>query len=250
MSIPFQLWAQPSRDEGQQWARDELSDSRYRGADLTWFERIGRAIRDFLDDLARGASGDGAPWLLAIAVVVVLVLIGLVLWWMRRTAGVRLEPTAPRRAVFRSELDPAALRRSAHAAATAEDWRLAIQELVRAVFADQAHARRITIDRASTAQELAAASGTALPRASGHFTRLAALFDEVAFSGAATTRDDWDRCCGLDERIRAGTPAEPGSAPAAVPDTALIPDTAAAPEAAPGSADGSGPGPTPPGGVA
>src|SRR5699024_7368043 len=84
----------------------------------------------------------------------------------------------------------------------------AVQELVRAIFAEQADAHRITIDRASTAQELASAAGTARPQHAAGFTALAALFDEVSFSGGEVTRSDWDSCRALDDsvagRARAG----------------------------------------------
>ena len=201
MSSAVDLAAQPSRDEGQQWARDELSDPVYQDADLTLFERIGRAITDFFDDLGRSVSSIDSPILFAALLVVILAAAGLIIWWARRGAGVRLEPTAPRTAVFRSELDPQKLRDAAHAAAEAGDWRLAVQELVRAVFADQAHAQRITIDRASTAQELATASAQALPASADAFTALASLFDEVSFSGATVEREDWESCRALDDRI-------------------------------------------------
>ena len=212
------LLGQPSRDEGQQWARDELSDPIYREADMTLFERIGRAISDFLDDLVEAATGIESPWLLAVVVVAVLLVVGLIVWWTRRSAGVRLEPIAPRQPVFRSELDPVALRRTSAEAAAAEDWRLAVQDLVRAVFAEQAAAKRIVIDRSSTAQELAAASAAAVPRSSGDFTRLASVFDEVSFSGSTATREDWDRTRDLDARITRGSTSA-GSSTADPPST-------------------------------
>lgn len=204
------LLAQPSRDEGQQWARDELSDPVYREADMTLFERIGRAISDFLDDLFEAATGIESPWLLAVVAVAVVAMVVLIVWWTRRSAGVRLESIAPRQPVFRSELDPVALRRTSAEAAAAEDWRLAIQDLVRAVFAEQAAAKRIVIDRSSTAQELAAASAAARPGSSTDFTDLAAVFDEVSFSGSAATRADWDRARDIDGRITRGQPASTG----------------------------------------
>src|SRR5699024_1028459 len=42
--------AQPARDEGREWAREELSDPVYREADMSLFERIGRAINDFFSE--------------------------------------------------------------------------------------------------------------------------------------------------------------------------------------------------------
>lgn len=207
-SASVRLLAQPSRDEGQQWARDELSDPDYQDADLTLFERIGRAVSDFFSDLGQSVAGIDSAVLFIVLCVVLIAVTVFIIWWVRRGAGVRLEPTAPRRAVFRSELDPRKLRSSAHTAAEAGDWRLAVQELVRAIFAEQADAHRITIDRASTAQELASAAGTARPQHAAGFTALAALFDEVSFSGGEVTRSDWDSCRALDDsvagRARAG----------------------------------------------
>jgi hypothetical protein len=212
MSGAVDVAAQPNRDEGQQWARDELSDPVYQDADLTLFERIGRAIGDFFDDLGQSVSSIDSPILFAVLLVVIVAAAGLIIWWARRGAGVRLEPTAPRTAVFRSELDPQKLRDAAHAAAEAGDWRLAVQELVRAVFADQARVQRITIDRASTAQELATASAEALPASADSFTALAALFDEVSFSGARVAREDWESCRALDDRIAGRARAAGGGA--------------------------------------
>ncbi len=198
------LLAQPSRDEGQEWARDELSDPIYREADMTLFERIGRAISDFFSDLLDSAAQIESPALTIVVVAAVVALIVLGVWWTRRSANVRLEHVAARQPVFRSQLDPGALRRSAAEAAASDEWRLAVQELVRAVFAEQANAQRITIDRSSTARELAAAAGAASPRSAEAFERLASLFDEVSFAGGRVTRDAWERAEALDARITAG----------------------------------------------
>ena len=208
--------AQPARDEGREWAREELSDPVYREADMSLFERIGRAINDFFSDMLESASRIESPALTIVIVAAVVALIVLAVWWTRRSAGVRLEHAAAREPVFRSQLDPVALRRTAAEAAAAEDWRLAVQDLIRAVFAEQATAQRIVIDRASTAQELATASGAALPGAAADFTALASLFDDVSFSGGRVTRAAWERAGALDARIATGaaTPAgTPGDAP-------------------------------------
>lgn len=202
--------AQPARDEGQEWAREELSDPVYREADMSLFERIGRAIGDFFSDMLESAARIESPVLTLVVVAAVVALIAAAVWWTRRSAGVRLEHVAAREPVFRSQLDPVALRRTAAEAAAAEDWRLAVQDLIRAVFAEQATAQRIVIDRASTAQELAAASGTALPRAAADFKALASLFDEVSFSGGRVTRGAWERAGALDARIATGAPAPVG----------------------------------------
>lgn len=207
------LLAQPDRDEGQQWARDELSDPLYREADMTLFERIGRAISDFFADMLDSATGIESPALTIVLVLAVIALIVLAVWWTRRSANVRLEHVAARQPVFRSQLDPVALRRTAAEAAAAENWRLAVQDLVRAVFAEQANAQRIVIDRASTAQELAAASSAALPRAADAFTRLATLFDDVSFSGSRVTRTAWEDAGALDARITSDAPAPIDLAP-------------------------------------
>lgn len=209
------LLAQPERGEGQQWARDELSDPIYREADMTLFERIGRAISDFFSDMLDSAAGIQSPVLTIVVVLAVIALIVLAVWWTRRSANVRLEHVAARQPVFRSQLDPVALRRTAAEAAAAEDWRLAVQDLVRAVFAEQANAQRIVIDRASTAQELAAASSAVLPRSADDFTQLAVLFDDVSFSGKRVTRDAWERAGALDGRITSGAPATASSTSAA-----------------------------------
>lgn len=205
------LLALPDRDEGQQWARDELSDPIYREADMTLFERIGRAITDFFSDMLDSAAGIESPVLTIVVVAAVIALIVLAVWWTRRAANVRLEHIAARQPVFRSQLDPVALRRTAAEAAAAEDWQLAVQDLIRAVFAEQANAQRIVIDRASTAQELAAASSAALPRSADDFTQLAALFDDVSFSGNRVTRDAWERAGALDARITTGEAAPTSS---------------------------------------
>lgn len=85
------LLALPDRDEGQQWARDELSDPIYREADMTLFERIGRAITDFFSDMLDSAAGIESPLLTIVVVAAVIVLIVLAVWWTRRAANVRLE---------------------------------------------------------------------------------------------------------------------------------------------------------------
>ena len=67
--------------------------------------------------------------------------------------------------------------------------------------------QRIVIDRASTAQELAAASSAALPRAADAFTRLATLFDDVSFSGNRGHPHRVEDAGALDARITSDAPA-------------------------------------------
>lgn len=84
------LLAQPDRDEGQQWARDELSDPLYREADMTLFERIGRAISDFFADMLDSATGIESPALTIVLVLAVIALIVLAVWWTRRLSLIHI----------------------------------------------------------------------------------------------------------------------------------------------------------------
>lgn len=178
--------AQPSREEGQRWAEEELSNPRYGEADVTLLERIGRAISDFVGDLVDGASRIEHPLLIVVVVLAVIALVVGIVWFTRRSAGVPLDRRPERAPVFEAEMDPAALRRTSAEAAAAGDWRRAVQDLVRAVFAEQGRAGRIALDRSSTAHELAAAAGAALPGSAAAFAGLGALFDAVSFSGEET----------------------------------------------------------------
>lgn len=196
------LLSQPSREEGRRWAEEELSKTRYHEAETTLLERIGRAISEFFADLLDGVTRIEHPALIVVVILAVAALVVGIVWFTRRAAGVPLDRKPESAPVFYAEMDPEVLRRTSAEAAAARDWRRAVQDLVRAVFAEQSRAGRIAIDRSSTAHELAEAAGGAVPPAASAFAELGGLFDTVTFSGTATGPEAYDRARALDAAVQ------------------------------------------------
>lgn len=194
---------QPTAEEGRRWAEEELSKPRYSDADVSPLERLGRAIQRFFDRLFDSASTIESPLVPVLLVLALLAAAAFVIWRMRRGAGSTLEALSSRRAVFRSELDPQELRSAAERAAAAGDWRTAVQERIRAAFAELIAADLVDVAKATTAAELAAAGAAAVPQAAEACSGAGRLFDRVSFSGAEAVEAD----CRAAERLDAAITA-------------------------------------------
>lgn len=202
MSAPGQAAAlAPNRDEAREWASDELSKQEYQEADLTLLQRLGRAISDALDRLFSSATGVESPWLVIPVILVVLALIALIVWRVRRGSGGSLSD--PRRSVslLVPGLDPQEMRARAAVAARARDWNLAVQESVRALLADLDQAGAIEIGAASTASELTRAAAAARPAEAPDLRAAGTLFDSVTFGEGSAAESDYRWITALDERL-------------------------------------------------
>ena len=190
----------PERDEARRWAEKKLSEPEYRDADLSPLEKLGRAIDRFFDGLISSAAAIDSPWTLLVIAALIIGLVVLVIWRVRRgtSGGVDLAQRA-------ETINPQAFWDAAHAAASGGDYTLAVQNGVRAIFAQFVSLSLIDMTAASTASELARAAASACPPAAADAHAAGGLFDAVTFGEAQATAADWQDLLARAERITAAT---------------------------------------------
>lgn len=205
--------AQPTGDQGREWAEKELTDPRYRDVDVSIFGKISRAVRRLFERLVDTVTGQESPWFIIGVVVFTLLVVGLVIWRVRRGADAGFSRELFDMDSGLAAADPRQFRRRAEAARAAEDWPTACAERIRAVFAELHAKRLIDVEAASTAAELASAGAAAVPQMADDLGRSARLFDRIVFGDYAADEADCEFAENLDEaaqRLRSTAAAGEG----------------------------------------
>lgn len=217
---PVDVPATPDADEAREAAEHELAQEIYQDRGGFW-EHLLRWLDERLDptQVVPGAP----PWLSVLVVVLAAaVLIGVLLLLLRRaTLARRARPSG--RALFEGDERSARdLERDADAAATRQDWALAVVDRFRAVIRSLDERGLIEDYPGMTAQEAGALACRALLDVEGLHAALqqaAGLFDAVRYGRVVSTgqQDEWMRL--LAERVTHAAPAEPAPAHAQAPTT-------------------------------
>jgi hypothetical protein len=200
--LPLALGEPPvdiGREQAQREAATELLKAEYPHESL--FERIIRAIEDFLDRLfGSGTGGSGSVLSLIAIVVILVVLAALLVWALRRTSrGRRVEG-----AVFGEQERTAAEHRArAERLAAGGDWTGAVQERLRAIARGLEERAVVSPLPGRTAMELAETAGAALPSHAPALRSAARVFDDVTYGEVAGTSEAYAALVDLDERIMA-----------------------------------------------
>ncbi|MGX5695871.1 DUF4129 domain-containing protein [Agromyces soli] len=202
----FDIPVEPDGEEARRWLQDELAKPEYRAAEPTWFDRLMKAIGDWLGDLLGTGVGLPQPVVVGSIVLVVagLIVVGLLVFGVprlrRRARGaVALFDDGDTR-------DLAELRRAAAEAAARGDWALAIEERFRAIVRGLVDRELIRVHPGTTAKGAADASATTLPAFAGELAAAAALFDEVRYLGRDGSAAGYERLASLDETLWRTTP--------------------------------------------
>ncbi|MGO2861455.1 MAG: hypothetical protein ACTIC1_09880 [Brevibacterium sp.] len=177
------------RDTGREWVERELSKSEYSENDLTPLEQIGRWLEGVWESLLGAALRGNSPWLLLLVVIVVAGIIALIVWRVRR---VGLRRTRVPLAAFDPVVavpEPEPWRRSAAAAAAAGDFRTAVVDQARAIFALLSLKQIVSLDSSSTASELVRTAGADLPEHAPELRWAAEVFNELLFGEASDDAD-------------------------------------------------------------
>lgn len=207
LSIPVD----PDAPEAQQLLREELAKPPYRAAQPNWFDRASQAFFDWLGSLFSGAGDAGGGWLPLVATVLVVaaLLAALLIWGVprlnRRSAAGTLFGERETRSAEQ-------MRQAARAAAASANWPTAIAEQFRALAADLAERTIVAMSPGTTATDVAAAAGRALPEEAGALADAARAFDEVRYLGHPGSEADFRAVQALDERLRLATPRLPDPA--------------------------------------
>ena len=207
----------PDAETAQRWARDELLDPIYHERP-SLLSQIVDWIQQQLESIKPSDSFSSAA-----LVVVVLLIVGAVVLAFVLNGPVR---RARRVGSAGSVLDAddartsEQIRRAADAAASAQDWDLAVVERFRAIVRSLEE-RTVLEERAGqTAHEAADAAAVRLPDHGSDLVSAGRLFDAVAYGHETATPEDDRRLRELDARVRAARPLVPsvaGAAAASVP---------------------------------
>lgn len=197
----------PDGDEARRWAEQELSDPIYREAEPTAFDRLARAVVDFLGRLFTGDLGAlSGPWLavMVAAIIVAVAVIAIAIWGVPRLSA----RSRGRTGLFDEDdaLTADDLRHAAESAAARDDWDAAIVLRTRAIARALAERTIVEIEPGATVHRFARAATTAFPGERDGLDAVADDFDDVRYLRRPGTTEAYDRVRGLDERLQRTSP--------------------------------------------
>jgi hypothetical protein len=204
LDIPVRL----GRDEARRRAEEELAKAKYGGRNPGWdslLERISRWLERLSDLYLRltrsGQPGDGVSWGFVVAVLVLLVALGLVIWkvglprWRGRTAAGRLDlvPGTP----------AADYRNLAEAAAERGDWPAAVRDRFRGLVREMETRTLLQVRPARTAWEAAVTVARVVPAAEADLFLGADLFNRVVYGDQHAESTDYRQMVAVDAAVLA-----------------------------------------------
>lgn len=172
----------PDPDEARRWAEQELSRPEYAITEPTAWDRVARAVGDFIADLFSSRLPVGWDGLLAVVLVVVAValVIAAFLIWGRPRALRRSRPQDA--GLFSAaETSAAELRAEAAARAADQDWVAAIVLRFRGLARGLAERGVIDPLPGATVHAFARQARRAFPGHSARLEEAAAAFDDVRY---------------------------------------------------------------------
>lgn len=208
------------RTTGREWIEHELSKPEYSANDLTPLEQIGRWLSHLWESLLGAALRANSPWLLLLVVLALAGIVALIVWRIRRVGlrrtGVPLSAFDP----VVSLPEPGPWRERAARAAAAGDFRSAVIDESRAIFAVLSVKAIVSLETSATASEIAHDAEAALPDQAGAVHNVAEVFNDLLYgeetpygeeNGSSTRSVRSDRnlptvyaeLCGLDRTLSA-----------------------------------------------
>ncbi|GAA5095829.1 DUF4129 domain-containing protein [Microbacterium yannicii] len=206
----------PDGDEARRWAEEELSDPSYDIAEPTPFDRIARAIGDFIASLLNPdlSGGWGSTFALVAGIVVVVIIVAAFLIW-----GV---PRVSRRAAARTPLlfgeaehrSAAELRAAAAERARASDWEAAIVLRFRALARGCLERGVVDPPPGATVHGFARAAARAFPALGDRLEDAATAFDDVRYLRRPGTAELYRLVTSVDDAVASAQPAAREAVPA------------------------------------
>ncbi|MBN9240103.1 MAG: hypothetical protein BGO97_10355 [Micrococcales bacterium 70-64] len=202
-ALPADVPVDPDAPDATQWLIDELSKAPYQAAQPTLFDRIAKAISDWIASLQLGAA-QGPP-ALGLGLVIVLVVAALVTAFL--IFGL---PRLNRRSRVTGSLfgdedarTAARIRQDAERAAAAGDYSTAVVEMFRAIARGLAERTLVTTSPGTTARDFAARAGGTFPDLADRLAVSATAFDGVRYLDRTGSRDEYEAIAELERDLRA-----------------------------------------------
>lgn len=181
----------PDADEARAWAREELAKDDYTQGGDSWVTRLKDWWEHLLDSLGRGLGDAAGPWGVLAIIVVILAVGGLAVWLLvgpMRRARRRATVTG----VLDDDRDAQSLADAAAAAAAAGDWTRATIEAFRATVRVLGDREVIDVIPGLTADEAAAAAGSARASLRQPMSVDAEVFDGLRYGQVVATRAHYE----------------------------------------------------------
>lgn len=205
--IPWEIPIRIGQDEARRRAIEELAKAKY-GGTPDWLTnaaaRVGPLIQrivDFFTDLTRirQSEGGGVNWGFVLAVVILLIAIGVVLWrvglprWRKRLTeqSLDLDPTAA----------PSDYRAAAAESAARGDWKAAVRDRFRAIVRELETATVLDVRPARTASEAAYLASRSLPAHAQALQLGAESFNGVLYGEATADQGTYQQMAALDDSV-------------------------------------------------
>jgi hypothetical protein len=197
----------PDPPEARDWLIDELAKPVYQAAQPTLFDRIAKAIADWLASLQFGDI-QGPP-ALGFGVIIALVVVGLVVAFLIFGVPRLNRRSAVAGSLFGDDDDRTAvrMREDAEEAAARGDFSAAIAEMFRAIARGLAERTIVTTTPGTTARDFARRAGLVFPDLADSLVESAAAFDDVRYLGRDGTHERYRDMASLERSLRAARPA-------------------------------------------
>lgn len=188
-----------TREQARRLAELELADPAYRAAEPGVIARVLRWLQDWLQEvLDRVGSAAPGGWLGLLGLIALVVVAALIVRW-------RMGPVSGSATVLfmvDAATSAAEYRLRAERAAAAGRWELAVSERMRAVVRTGQERGLIDAQPGWTADEVAAALGSALPGAGPTLAAAARTFDDVRYGGRPATAAAHEAVRAADDLVR------------------------------------------------
>jgi hypothetical protein len=198
----------PDGEEARRWAEDELSDPAYDIAEPTPFDRIARAIGDFIASLFNPdlSGGWGSAFALVAAIVVVVVIVAAFLVWGMPRVTRRAASRAPLLFGESEHRSAAELRAAAEERARAAEWEAAIVLRFRALARGCLERGVVDPPPGATVHGFARAAARVFPSLAPRLEDAAAAFDDVRYLRRPGTADLYRLVASVDDAVVAARP--------------------------------------------
>jgi hypothetical protein len=206
----------PDGDEARRWAEQELSDPAYDIAEPTPFDRIARAIGDFIGSLLNPdlSGGWGSTFALVAAIVVVIVIVAAFLLWGVPRVTRRATPRTPLLFGETEHRSAAELRAAAAERARAADWDGAIVLRFRALARGCLERGVVDPPPGATVHAFARAAAGAFPALAPRLEDAATAFDDVRYLRRPGTAELYRLVESVDDAVAAARPVAREEVPA------------------------------------
>ena len=202
--LPFDVPVDPDAPDAQEWLIEELTKPEYQAAQPTLFDRISRAIFEWIFDLFDGGGQLEGPPTLMLAILLVLVVGAIVLAILVFGVPRRGKKSAVTGSIFGDDDDRSAarMRQDAERAAADGDYSTAIAELFRSISRGLAEREVLTTFPGTTATDFARRSGRVFPAQAERLVTAAEDFDGVRYLDRVGTPEQYATMAALERDLR------------------------------------------------